>query len=97
MQPGVREGVQGGEVRRKEPSIILKAHGQGSPWFGLDCTAQEPKRNWKAKRGSSNTKATPCVQPGGWRKRAQPGGGTGPRPKSIVENIKKIKLKKKKV
>lgn len=56
MQPRVREGVQGGKARRKEPSIIIpKAKGQGSPCFTLDCTAQDPKGNWKMKRESSNT------------------------------------------
>lgn len=63
--------MQGGEARRKEPSIIPKAHGQGSPCLTLDCTAEDPKGNWKEERESSNTKATLCVQPRGWREEAK--------------------------
>lgn len=94
------------EGRKKEPSIIPKAHGQGSLCFTLDCTAQDSKGNWEVKRESSITEATLCCAAQRMEGRSQEDGGKKPslvvalapaqkhRGKYFFKNLKKYTSKK---
>lgn len=65
MQPGVERRGAGRGGKEEGAQCHPQGTWPGSPCFTLDCAAQDPKGNWKAKRESSNIEATLPMQPRG--------------------------------